>query len=364
MALQSKLGFLVIALLVSSSLAWSEQAPVLLYDEVGSTGDLESLGTIGAQKYLIIYQDDCDPEAKTNGTVDVSKVLRRIAAVTEGRNYEWGVLDFETPFDDWLAEGPESDHGKRATKTMVDLIARVRQLFPSVKWTYYGVPRVPFYIDGKVWSSAPEEIRRSARAQCLARTRAVAEACDWLAPSVYFVVGNRANGGRPDADHLISTAAWTEATVSIAVELSGSRSAPCPVIPFASPIYQPGGGARAGSTISMQDLRRCTIDPAIRAGASGITCWTAMSYVVKKLTETDVKQLGPEDRQAAIWAAEDLGLEPEQLHSQSGASMLRVRLSSAVSMFMAEFNGRWKSLRAQPDAAAGKSPSAKESGKR
>jgi hypothetical protein len=89
-----------------------------------------------------------------------------------------------------------------------------------------------------------------------------------------------------------------------------------------------------------------------------------MSYVVKKLTETDVKQLGPEDRQAAIWAAEDLGLEPEQLHSQSGASMLRVRLSSAVSMFMAEFNGRWKSLRAQPDAAAGKSPSAKESGKR
>lgn len=319
---------------------------VLLYDEIRTIEDLEKIGRIGAQKYLIIYQDDCDPETVSTGKIDTAKVLRRIADATAKVSYEWGVLDFETPFDAWLAEGPDSSHWLTAKLAMTELIDRVRAAYPGTKWTFYGAPRLPYYLEGKTWSNATE-IRKASELDLQRRIwQPIVAKCDWLAPSIYLVVGDRDNGGRPNADHINSSTAWTLATTRFAKEFSVvTDSAPIkksrPVMPFVSPIYQPGGGARAGSVIPADELRSCTINPLIQGGADGITCWVAIDYVARKLTGPGDTVLAPEDKTVLTWLSEDLSTTPEKLRTPEGCEVIRQKYSKAVSALMRTFNDAW-----------------------
>ena len=59
-----------------------------------------------------------------------------------------GVLDFEDPYDGWIFKGANSPECQKAVSTMVSALREIKKMFPKVKWTYYGVPNLLYYIDG------------------------------------------------------------------------------------------------------------------------------------------------------------------------------------------------------------------------
>jgi hypothetical protein len=123
------------------------ERPVILYDEALSTAALERLVAVGGRRLFIVYQDDCGPETKRTGNIDVSRLARFVADRPGAVLSEWGVLHFETPLDEWIVEGPDSAHSKQAigawTSAMVragvqfgDRVGRKLPVVPFVSSVY------------------------------------------------------------------------------------------------------------------------------------------------------------------------------------------------------------------------------------
>jgi hypothetical protein len=323
---------------------------VILYDEVLSADSLERLVKVGGRRYSIFYQDDCDKAAKSTGTIDVAALSRYVAERAGGFPSEWAVLDYEIPFDDWIREGPGSAHWKTATDSMVAAIERMKTLFPDVKWTYYGIPRLNFYLDGKSWMSSSDAAKKAEIERQFRCYEPIIAKCDWLAPSIYMVVGDRKDGGRAGDLQQRETRAWTRAIVQSAADAGRRIGRPVPVVPFVSPVYQPGGGARNQAFIPPAIINECTIRPTIEAGGSGICIWTAGAFIVSRATaplpagEVPDPDMAPVLRQ---WS-EDLRMPETVLRSPDGIAHLRRRFAEATADLAERFAKAWE---ARPAAA-------------
>jgi hypothetical protein len=331
-------------------------APTIIYDESLSLSALERLVAVGARRYSIFYQDDCDPDAKKTGTIDVAKLARRVSEKAGAFPSEWAVLDFEEPFDDWIKEGPGSPRWKTATDSMVAAIERMKALFPEQKWTFYGVPRLEYYLDGQTWITAGESVRKAEIERQLERYAPIIAKCDWLAPSVYMLVGDQNDGGRAGPLQRRETRAWTSALVGSSVDFAKRLGRTIPVIPFASPVYQPGGGSRNQSFITPAILDECTIEPIIAAGGSGVCIWTAGSYMVSKVTAPPRPGASPDLESARVirtWS-EDMRVAEAFLLSPDGISDLKNRYAFATATFAERFARAWAR---RTDAPLARSPS-------
>jgi hypothetical protein len=321
----------------------SPAAPVVLYDEALNLDTLERVVRAGGKRYLIVYQDDCDKGARQTGTIDTASLSRHVAERAGGFPSDWAVLDYETPFDDWIREGPGSPRWKIATDAMVAAIERMKALFPDVKWTYYGVPRLEYYLDGKTWVNADESARKAEIERQFERYAPIIAKCDWLAPSVYMVVGDRNDGGRAGPLQRRETRAWTSVLVGSSVEFAKRLGRSIPVIPFVSPVYQPGGGSRNQSFITPAILDECTIEPIVAAGGSGVCIWTAGAYMVSKITAAPRAGDEPDPEAKAVvrnWS-EDLQLPESFIRSPDGVAELRNRYASATASFAEQFAKVW-----------------------
>jgi hypothetical protein len=321
--------------------------PVFIYDEALSLNALERVVKVGGRRYSIVYQDDCDKAAKSTGTIDIAALARYVAERPSGFPSEWAVLDYEVPFDDWIREGPGSAHWKTATDSMVAAIERMKVLFPGIKWTYYGVPRLEFYMDGKTWISASDAAKKAEIERQFRCYEPIIAKCDWLAPSVYMVVGDRSDGGRAGDLQRRETRAWTRAAVESAVEFGKRVGRPIPVVPFVSPVYQPGGGARNQGFIPPAMIDECTIRPIIEAGGSGVCIWSAGSYMVSRATAPATAGEAPEADLGSIlrnWS-EDLHMPESALRSPDGIAELRRRFANATADFAEQFVKAWATRR-------------------
>ena len=321
--------------------------PVVIYDEALSVNALERLVKVGGRRYSIVYQDDCDKAAKSTGTIDIPALARYVAERPSGFPSEWAVLDYEMPFDDWIREGPGSAHWKTATDSMVAAIERMKALFPGVKWTYYGVPRLEYYIDGKTWASATDAAKKAEIERQFQRYAPIIAKCDWLAPSVYMMVGDRKDGGRPGDLQQRETRAWTRAVIESAVDFGRRVGNPVPVVPFVSPVYQPGGGARNQAFIPSAVIDECTIRPIVEAGGSGVCIWTAGSYIVSQVTAPLPVGKAPDPDITPVlrqWS-EDLRVPESTLQSPDGIADLRRRFADGTAGFAENFVKVWAARR-------------------
>ena len=337
--------------------------PVVIYDEALSIGALERLVKLGGRRYSIVYQDDCDKGAKKSGTIDIAALARHVAERPSGFPSEWAVLDYETPFDEWIREGPGTAHWKIATDSMVAAIERMKVLFPGVKWTYYGVPRLEYYMDGKTWASATDAAKKAEIERQFQRYAPIIAKCDWLAPSIYMVVGDRKDGGRPGDLQRGETRAWTRAVIESAVDFGRRVGNPVPAVPFVSPVYQPGGGARNQAFIPPAMIDECTIRPIVEAGGSGVCIWSAGSYIVSQVTAPLPAGKAPDADMAPVlrqWS-EDLRVPESTLRSPDGIADLRRRFADATAGFAEQFVKAWAARRAAavpaPPASAQSAPS-------
>jgi hypothetical protein len=321
--------------------------PVVIYDEALSVNALERLVKVGGRRYSIVYQDNCDKAAKSTGTIDIPALARYVAERPSGFPSEWAVLDYEMPFDDWIREGPGSAHWKTATDSMVAAIERMKALFPGVKWTYYGVPRLEYYIDGKTWASATDAATKAEIERQFQRYAPIIAKCDWLAPSVYMMVGDRKDGGRPGDLQQRETRAWTRAVIESAIDFGRRVGNPVPVVPFVSPVYQPGGGARNQAFIPSAVIDECTIRPIVEAGGSGVCIWTAGSYIVSQVTAPLPVGKAPDPDITPVlrqWS-EDLRVPESTLQSPDGIADLRRRFADGTAGFAENFVKVWAARR-------------------
>ena len=340
---------------LAALLAWRQPAAprvVVMYDDAISVSGLERLIAVRAERYLIVYQNNCDPDAQKTGIIDPDKLASHVLELGGDVPSGWGVLDFEAPFDEWIQRGPDSPERKIAVDSMVRAIQRMKTLFPKVRWTYYGLPGLDYYIGGETWATASEEVKNKAIERQLAQYGPVMDACDWLAPCAYDTVGKGTLRSPPSVR--AATRAWHHARTAMCVRYAKQRGRDCPVIPFVSPLYQPGGGARFNSVIPTDIMVQDTLQPIMEAGGAGIAMWTAGGRLVKLATgaisDKAYTEGGGVPAMVRNWSG-DLGVPEASLRTPAATGTLEKMLSDAVVTMATQAGEVWAKGPATPGSA-------------
>ncbi|MEN9642852.1 MAG: hypothetical protein RIR77_2041 [Planctomycetota bacterium] len=328
-------------LIFMMSFAWTSQiapsptqamAAIILYEEALDEQGLLSLVALKAERYFVVYQNNADPDAQKSGIIDPAKVARYVASTWGDCPEGWGVLDFEDPFDARLQGGIGTEECKNTISTMVEAVRTLKRIFPKVKWTYYGIPGLAFYLAGETWDIAPESARNAELQHQRDAHRAILAECDWIAPCIYNTVGE-GHAAKIAPDRLRkATRAWVAARVALSRSISGNQPNSPPVVPFGSPLYLAGGGARSFSVIPKEVLLQDTIEPALNAGAHGICIWSgAQNYIAIATGDrpaTGFTEGGGKSVLVNTWS-DDLGIDPTALASPDGRKKLITMISKA-----------------------------------
>jgi len=255
--------------------------PVLLYDTLVDPSVLLEARRAEALPLLLIYQY-CSPDSKTSGEIDVGAVLRCIDRLTQGDPPAWGMLDFEYGFTDRMQKGVDGPGALRARDEMIRLIKAVRAAYPRTRWTYYGVPFLPYWLEHRSWLDASNEMKRLEMTRCAQMYGPLVAECDWVSPSIYPVYDPAMFSPPERADVRRAGIAWRIAQVGFARLLAQGK----PVIPMISPVWQPGGRTPSGGVVPSDQFVEDQVRPALRAGASGLAIWTAYTQMIDSATRT------------------------------------------------------------------------------
>jgi hypothetical protein len=298
------------------------QAPkpsvTLLYDTLVDPSVVVPARQTRALPLMIAYQY-CSPDAQKTGRIDVGAVLMCIDRMTSGEPPEWGMLDFEYGFTDRMQKGltPEA---RVARDEMVKLIRAVRAAYPRTKWTYYGVPFLPYWMEGKSWSDASEPQKRQVMESCAEMYAPLVAECDWVSPSIYPVYDPSMFKPYEQSGVRAAGVAWRSAQVGFARLLAAGK----PVIPTVSPVWQPGGLAAAGTVVPPRQFVQDQVQPALRAGAAGVAVWTSYGKLIdQKLAESpEAAEAGEFPRKNLVKAFLD-GREPQDWKDPAVAEVMR-----------------------------------------
>ncbi len=337
-----------IALLTFASLPAAEvpslSAPVILYEAALDLEGLTALAKLGAQRYFVVYQNNADPDAQRTGVINPAKVARYVAE-TQGDTPEgWGVLDFEDPFDKLLQTDPTSKQANAAINSMVETIRVMKRAFPRVRWTFYGMPGLNYYLPDGDWSKASAASKKAEVERQLAAYRPVLSECDWLSPCVYYTVGDNQGSRVAPLDIRVATRAWVAERTGMCVRFAAKLNRTVPVIPFASPLYMPGGGSRAFSTVPGHVLEEDIIGPIADAGAAGFCMWTGATFFIGIATGArpgdTMTEGGGKTALVKTWS-EDLGVQAGELEGDNGRDRLTGMISQAQISMAKSARGRW-----------------------
>lgn len=254
----------------------------LLFDDISDPDSIGEAARLGCERLLIVYQM-VDPGAQTKGLIDPAVLVEAIQKQAKDGLPDWGMLDFETPFYELLAEGPDSPRFAATVETMIGAIRAVRTAFPGTKWCYYGMPQVPYWIGPKHdqnWVTAPEEMKRSQLQRIAKICAPIVAEMDWVSPSIYAVYDPSLVKHSPESVTRTQGRAWRFTSTGIAKLLAHGK----PVIPMACPWWTPGGTAPFCRVIPVDQFIEDIAAPAIDAGANGIALWTCMTYQINRVT--------------------------------------------------------------------------------
>jgi len=252
----------------------SKSSLVLLYDQIPTQSARKRALESGASPYLTIYQG-VDPRAKF-GTINSNSVVRAIEGQPLNSLPRFGLLDFESPYAEVLQSGCSDPRWAQTIATMVSTIQLVRAKFPNTLWSYYGVPFVPFWIDGTDWASASAEQRKAALDKIYQANAPLVKELDWINCSIYPVYDPPLFNPKDPNFVRVQGRAWRRATVSLSHILANGK----PVIPMVSPYWQPNGVARPGFLVPRDQFIEDQVAVAVDAGATGIALWTGIESFI------------------------------------------------------------------------------------
>ncbi len=285
----------VASLVVALALAIGQQAPpsaakpakVLLHDGVLDPARVAEAEALGADRWLQVNQDEA---SYSTGIIDAEAVLRDVGVRTSLRPPPWAMLDFETPFFENLRKPAGSPERRSAVQTMKEALAAAKRRYPQTKWSFYGLPNLPFWVDGQGWTALDASRRDSEIAAAVEACREVLADADWVSVSVYdyydpkLVVPGRTDSLRGTPRAAIDNGiAWRRAQMTAAKGVAAGR----PVIPLVCPFWAPGGIAPACRLIPPDDFIDRQVAPCLEGGADGIALWTGYAYRIDQVQSRD-----------------------------------------------------------------------------
>lgn len=244
-----------------------------------------------AKLFYVLYQDAVP--GIESGTIDVA---RTIAEIRRQRTLpEYGMLDFENPYSHVLKTGPSHPLHATVVRSMIETIRAVRRHYPNTKWTYWGFPEIPFWVDGTTaatWATATPDAREAARRKAVASHRALLLECDWISPWAYDHYENKTAGSAANLElERKGNEAWIAAKISIVRDIFTQAGRPVPpIIPCVSLLFAPGGRSPNDGVVPINEFRSDLIDPLLAANVDGIALWTPLIYFtrVASMNERDV----------------------------------------------------------------------------
>lgn len=296
----------------------AEPSPVLLYDTLVDPSVLVEARGTGALPLLLIYQY-CSPESKSTGNIDVGAVLMCIDRLTQGEPPTWGMLDFEYSFTDRMQAGTGGAGAIHARDEMIRLIRAVRAAFPKTRWTFYGVPFLPYWLDHRSWLEATDDRKRTEIIRCAEMYGPIVAECDWVSPSIYPVYDPSMFDAPERTAVRGAGVAWRSAQVGFARLLSRGK----PVIPTVSPVWQPGGRAPSGGVVPPDQFLEDQVRPAVGAGASGVAIWTSYDRLISAACEERPESSSVEFPRANLAKALLGGTVPEDWKAPGLAQRMR-----------------------------------------
>ena len=307
----------------------------ILFDDIPDLSQLEDAARSGAVRCFVVGQS-IDPQAGKTGLIDAEVLVEGIRRETKGTLPDWGLLDFEDPFHEALQEGPESERCKKTQRSMIAAIVAVRRSFPDTKWGYYGCPWLPYWLqsDGKWfdWITCPEPAKRAAIARGVEIYAPIAQASDWLCPTIYPKYDPALMHGQDSATIRAQGRAWRAAEVGLAMLIRGSA----PVIPIVCPWWTPGGKARFCTVVAQDQFGEDQIRPALAMGARGIVIWSAATYQIGRMTDRDQAKyhaetnFGTSDWRRAVVEDYLEGREPEDWTDPKVREKLVIEMSRTI----------------------------------
>jgi hypothetical protein len=253
----------------------------LLSDDVGPPHD----GAITARPYLIIYQA-VDPQSYQSARMDPARIVDAVAREIASRgSADWGVLDFETPFNDIMDAGAADPRFSLAMASLVETIRAVKAAYPQIRWTYYNFPRVPFWNGGRDWAAVSQAERIAIQDRLMSRYSPLMAEMDWFMPSIYDYY-ERAQFSAVMAPMIeVSERSFKQASVEFLHRyLSQPGIEARPIIPAVSPWFMEGGRATQYRAISIEELVADQFLPAVEAGVDGVAMWCATDWLMTLAT--------------------------------------------------------------------------------
>lgn len=271
----------------------TKQPLILLYDSLPDLNASVRLTSMNAESWMNVTQD---PASYKSGEVDIDAAIKQVEKRTGGMPPKWMMLDCEDPFMANLKMPAESKEHQRSLNSMIRAIRAMKERFPQCKWTFYGIPSLSYWLNGKGWATASSDDRRKAIQDAAKIYSTLVSEVDWVSVSIYDVYDPRmvvagsptSIRGTPESVREDGRA-WRIAQVGLAKLLSGGK----PVIPTVCPFWAPTGIAPYCRMISTKDFMLDQVQPAVSAGAAGIALWTSMDYRIEQVTRSDQPALLP-----------------------------------------------------------------------
>lgn len=294
------------------------------------------------RRYMLVGQYDVDPSIAQTGIIDPERVIAHVERmISSGNGSGWGVLDFEDPFDLLWDSGDRDPRYRPALQSMIDTVRALRARFPQIKWTYYGIPRVKYWLAGRVWSDLSQQEREAEYRKAIGPVAALMPELDFVMPGVYDVYEDAMGMPTTVTARRLVEASWRTANVEAIKLHFRDRALPePPIIPMVSPWFQPGGFSSVLRPIPMQEFIEEQVRPLIEAGATGIALWGAMGYFERVATwPTDHPSQAFMDLRAEVrgyfardyWLSATLSSAPIRWDHPETAALLRQRLDAQMS---------------------------------
>lgn len=253
----------------------------LISDDVRPAGR----GSLQAKPYLIIYQS-VDPDSFTTARINTQRVIDAIAQdLSAGARPEWGVLDFEHPFNEIMDEGATNPRFQTAMTSLIETLEAVKSTFPGIRWTYYNFPRIPYWNSNRDWSSLPLVEREEIQEKALSKYTALISASDWFMPAMYDYYETALFDSRMAPLIVVAERSFKEATIEF---LNRCMSQPGvgrkPILPAVSPWFMDGGRATECRPIPIEELVRDQFQPAIDGRVDGVAMWCSTPWLMTLAT--------------------------------------------------------------------------------
>jgi hypothetical protein len=329
----------------------AERTFTILYDwaPTEDSAVLSKLQAAGASQYLMVYQN-VDPNAATTGKIDVSKIVADVKTRYGANPRGWGMLDYELPFDSVLQAGPSHPLYETCKAEMIKAIRAVKEAFPEVKWTYYGIPGLSYWPSGKLWAFAsPAEQAAEVDRQITGYGPVLAE-LDWYSPCVYDVYSPELMTPAKAANHIQNEREYRIARINVVREFLRRNDLPArPIIPSVSPFFAPGGNVVENKLIPVPELVRDQIEPVLDAGADGIAIWSCGVFYIAQATMADNPNNETQKRVRQCYRTDYLrGVEPASWSTAHMKKVLAHHVGMAIARMAEVGLGRFEARTGAP----------------